>query len=60
MRVLQAEKNPTPATVYYVWNSENITIDISLVIVIVVSESKELWPLNQAAFWRSDRLHSIA
>ena len=36
-------------------------IDIFLIflVIVTVSESKELWPLNQAAFWISDRLHSV-
>ena len=32
--------------------------DKYILVIIIVSESKELWPLNQAAFWISDRLHS--
>ena len=54
-----SSENPIPATEYYVWNSQNITINIFLVIIIVF-ESKELGPLNQAAFQISDRLYSIA
>ena len=28
--------------------------------VVIVSESKELWPLNQAAFRISDRLYTVS
>ena len=29
------------------------------IVIIIESESKELWPLNQAAFRTSDRLHTV-
>ena len=29
------------------------------IVIIIESESKELWPLNQAAFRISDRLHTV-
>ena len=34
--------------------------DNFFLVIIIESESKELWPLNQAVFRISDRLHTVS